>query len=188
MIVYWKIYMYIYTISKSWNICPSKIWKDHIMSDVNICKSRNIMSDAFTLEKSFYAHVLICEKLRLNATLKFWRNRIMPHAKKCGYLWKNVDQHVYILIKTKVITNDIWQNMYHVALTLGMILMCYILWNVFLLLIRIWDLWNFMDMPFFGRCHTCTDWCNEGAFRTVWNVLKRSHLLLTPKSDSWLSC
>lgn len=54
----------IYTILKSWNICPSKIWKDHIMSDVNICKSRNIMSDAFTLEKPFYAHVSICEKLR----------------------------------------------------------------------------------------------------------------------------
>lgn len=56
-------YTCIYTISKSWNICPSKIRKDHIMSDANISKSRNIMSAAFTFEKSFYAHVLNYEKM-----------------------------------------------------------------------------------------------------------------------------
>lgn len=58
-------YTCIYTISKSWNICPSKIRKDHIKSDANISKSRNItcMSAAFTFEKSFYAHVLNYEKM-----------------------------------------------------------------------------------------------------------------------------
>lgn len=56
-------YTCIYTISKSWNICPSKIEKDHIMSDLNISKSRNIISAAITFEKSFYAHVFNCEKL-----------------------------------------------------------------------------------------------------------------------------
>lgn len=51
----------IYTISKSWNICPSKIQKDRIMS--NISKIRNIMSAALKFEKSLYAHAINCEKI-----------------------------------------------------------------------------------------------------------------------------